>query len=157
MSKLTKEDVQAIWDKCLYVGWVEFLSIGRCHIIFKGVLEERHNVTGNSLVEIGNKYNLKRFFIKDKHSSDLFMPFAKQQARAVLCGRIKFFKCLMSVSMEELTLDGFLYYLSKNKWCRYINAYDAELTKERNKNKASGADRYISLRKLSSSGFESAK
>ena len=157
MKELTKNDAQEIWDKCLYSGWVDFLSIGRCHVIFKRVLEERHDIKNKSLIEIGNEYNLKRFFIKDKQSDKLFTPFSKQQTRAVLCGRIKFFKGLMSVSMEELTLEGFLYYLSKNKWCRYINAYDAELTKERNKRKATGADRFISLRGLVNTGFESAK
>jgi|TARA_R110000751_G_C13560612_1_gene457424 hypothetical protein len=157
MKKLANNDVQDIWDKCLYVGWVDFLPIGRCHSIFKRVLAERHNITGESLVDIGNKYSLKRFFIKNKGDAELFTPFPRQAIRAVLCGRIKFFKSLMSTSSEELTLDGFLYYLSKNKWRRYINAYDAELAKERNKNKASAADRYISLRGLSSSGFESAK
>tara|TARA_R110002126_G_scaffold116092_2_gene255143 strand:+ start:64 stop:537 length:474 start_codon:yes stop_codon:yes gene_type:complete len=157
MNKLTNKDAQEIWDKCLYVGWVDFLTIGRCHMLLLRLLNNRYGITGITLEDIGHKYKLKRFFIKTKSSDDLFIPYQKQAVRATLCGRIKFFRGLMSVSMEELTLDGFLYYLSKNKWARYINNYDPELTKERNRNKAFGADRYISSRGLSSSGFESAK
>tara|TARA_R110000744_G_C18915907_1_gene511182 strand:- start:27 stop:503 length:477 start_codon:yes stop_codon:yes gene_type:complete len=157
MTDLLKNKIQLVWDECLYIGWSDFLSIGRCHIIFKQILANRYNITEKSLYEIGVCYNLKRFFIKNKQNPDLLIPFPRQAVRSVLCGRVKFFRCLMPVTMEELTLDGFLYYLSKNKWHRYINTYDSELTKERNKNKASVADRYISMRNLTSSGFESAK
>ena len=116
---LTDKDIQLLWDQCLYVGWTDFLTLERCHEIFINALSINYNIKGIGLYGIGRKHNLKRYFAKNKGSDDLFIPYQKQQARAVLCTRMKYFKSLMSVTMEELTLEGFLYYLSKNKWLRY--------------------------------------
>ena len=156
-NKNIRVEIQAAWDKCLYVGWSDFLTLGRCHEIFISVLSSHHSIKGVELEDIGIKYKLKRYFGKNKGSDALFIPYGKQAARAVICERMKWFRNLMPVPMEELTLEGFMYYLHTNKWVRYTNHYDAEITKQRNKTKACGAYRRISLRGLSSSGFESAK
>ena len=153
----TDKDIQLLWDQCLYVGWTDFLRLERCHEIFINVLSIRHNIKGVGLEAIGMKHNLKRYFAKNKGSDALFMPYTKQQARAMLCERIKPFRNLMSIPMEELTMEGFLYYLRKNKWMRYTSHYDPEMTKQRNKTNAHEADRYISLRGLTSAGNESAR
>jgi len=154
---LTDKDIQLLWDQCLYVGWTDFLTLERCHEIFINALSINYNIKGIGLYGIGRKHNLKRYFAKNKGSDDLFIPYQKQQARAVLCERIKPFRNLMSIPMEELTMEGFLYYLRKNKWMRYTSHYDPEMTKQRNKTNAHEADRYISLRGLTSTGNESAR